>query len=75
MVSDPAQYRWSGHGEACGGGTKGDFKRAREMGFRLELAGDEIGYGADDVHHHEVTKNLADQRIPRDLAWLRMSSK
>ena len=30
MVDDPADYRWSGYGEAVGGGTKGDGKRARE---------------------------------------------
>ena len=30
MVSDPADYRWSGYGEAVGGGTKGNGKKARE---------------------------------------------
>jgi putative transposase len=30
MVKDPADYRWSSYGEAVGGGTKGDGKKARE---------------------------------------------
>ncbi len=30
MVSDPADYRWSGYGEAVGGGTKGNGKKSRE---------------------------------------------
>jgi putative transposase len=29
MVSDPADYRWSSYGEAIGGGTKGNGKKAR----------------------------------------------
>jgi len=29
MVSDPAGYRWSSYGEAIGGGTKGNGKKAR----------------------------------------------
>lgn len=29
MVSDPAEYRWSSYGEAIGGGTKGNGKKAR----------------------------------------------
>ena len=30
MVKDPADYRWSSYGEAIGGGTKGNGKKARE---------------------------------------------
>ena len=30
MVSDPADYRWSGYGEAVGGGNQGNGKKARE---------------------------------------------
>jgi putative transposase len=30
MVNDPADYRWSGYGEAVGGGAKGNGKKARE---------------------------------------------
>jgi hypothetical protein len=29
MVKDPADYRWSSHGEVIGGGTKGNGKKAR----------------------------------------------
>ncbi len=29
MVSDPAEYRWGSYGEAIGGGTKGNGKKAR----------------------------------------------
>ncbi len=29
MVEDPAEYRWSSYGEAIGGGTKGNGKKAR----------------------------------------------
>ena len=35
MVSDPAKYRWSGYGEAIGGGNKGNGKKARESLMRI----------------------------------------
>ena len=38
MVEDPADYRWSGYGEAVGGGAKGDGKRAREGIIRAWMA-------------------------------------
>ncbi len=38
MVADPAEYRWSGYGEACGGGAKGNGKRAREGLVRAWMA-------------------------------------
>jgi REP element-mobilizing transposase RayT len=38
MVADPAEYRWSGYGEAVGGGAKGDGKRAREGIVRAWMA-------------------------------------
>ena len=31
MVADPAGYRWSSYGEAVGGGSKGNGKKAREV--------------------------------------------
>lgn len=37
MVSDPAEYRWSSYGEAIGGGTKGNGKKAR-MGLMRACA-------------------------------------
>ena len=36
MVSDPADYRWSGYGEAIGGGKKGNGKKAK-MGLILTV--------------------------------------
>ena len=36
MVEDPADYRWSGYGEAVGGGRKGNGKKAR-MGLILAV--------------------------------------
>ncbi len=36
MVSDPADYRWSGYGEAIGGGMKGNGKKSR-MGLILAV--------------------------------------
>jgi len=38
MVNDPGEYRWSGYGEAVGGGSKGDGKRAREGIIRAWMA-------------------------------------
>jgi hypothetical protein len=38
IVKDPADYRWSSYGEAVGGGTKGDGKRAREGLVRAWMA-------------------------------------
>jgi len=38
MVTDPAEYCWSGYGEACGGGAKGDGKWAREGLVRAWMA-------------------------------------
>lgn len=40
MVSDPADYRWSGYGEAVGGGKKGNGKKAR-MGLILAVGNPE----------------------------------
>jgi hypothetical protein len=38
IVKDPADYRWSSYGEAVGGGTKGDGRRAREELVRAWMA-------------------------------------
>jgi len=48
MVEDPAAYRWSGYGEAMGGGPKGDGKKARAGLVRAIMA--HRGYGADARH-------------------------
>ena len=49
MVGDPADYRWSGYGEAIGGGKKGNGKKARDgliLAVRNPEAGDQIPEGA-----------------------------
>ena len=48
MVEDPAAYRWSGYGEAMGGGPKGDGKKARAGLVRALMAHE--GVGADARH-------------------------
>lgn len=45
MVKDPADYRWSGYGEAIGGGAKGNGKKARAGLVRALRA--HVGVGAD----------------------------
>jgi REP element-mobilizing transposase RayT len=45
IVEDPADYRWSGYGEAVGAGVKGDGKRAREGLVRAWMA--HKGWGPD----------------------------
>ena len=47
MVKDPAEYRWSSYGEAIGGGTKGNGKKARAGLVRAIRA--HRGSGADDA--------------------------
>ena len=48
MVSDPAEYRWSSYGEAVGGGTQGNGKRAREGLVRAWMS--HQGWEADARH-------------------------
>jgi REP element-mobilizing transposase RayT len=47
MVADPADYRWSGYGEAVGGGPKGNGKKAREGLVRACLSQDGAGFEAE----------------------------
>jgi REP element-mobilizing transposase RayT len=47
MVRDPAEYRWSGYGEAVGGGKKGNGKKAREGLVRAYLCDQGVGYEAE----------------------------
>ncbi len=46
MVPDPAAYRWSGYGEAAGGGRKGNGKKAREGLVRACLSHEGVGFDA-----------------------------
>jgi len=50
MVNDPAEYRWSGYGEAVGSGAKGDGKRAREGLVRAWMA--HKGWQGDAVYRN-----------------------
>jgi hypothetical protein len=47
MVRDPAEYQWSGYGEAVGGGKKGNGKKAREGLVRAYLCDQGVGYEAE----------------------------
>ena len=47
MVNDPADYRWSSYGEAVGGGTKGNGKKAREGLVRAYFCDQGVGFEAE----------------------------
>ncbi len=47
MVSDPAEYRWSSYGEAVGGGSKGNGKKAREGLVRAFMCHKGTGFEAE----------------------------
>jgi len=46
MASDPADYRWSGYGEAVGGGKKGNGKKSREGIVRACMSHKGAGFEA-----------------------------
>ena len=46
MVEDPADYRWSSYGEAVGGGSKGNGKKAREGLVRAVTSDTDAGFDA-----------------------------
>lgn len=46
IVADPAEYRWSGYGEAVGGGPKGNGKKARAGLVRACMSHHGVGYDA-----------------------------
>ena len=47
LVADPADYRWSSYGEAVGGGTKGNGKKAREGLVRAYFCDQGVGFEAE----------------------------
>jgi REP element-mobilizing transposase RayT len=47
MVADPAEYRWSSYGEAVGGGTKGNGKKAREGLVRACMSHQGVSFEAE----------------------------
>ena len=46
MVEEPAGYRWSSYGEAVGGGTKGNGKKARAELVRAITSDTDTGFDA-----------------------------
>ena len=46
MVEDPADYRWSSYGEAIGGGSRGNGKKAREGLVRAITSDTDTGFDA-----------------------------
>ena len=47
MVKDPANYRWSSYGEAIGGGTKGNGRKAREGLVRAYFCDQGVGFESE----------------------------
>lgn len=54
IVTDPAKYRWSSYGEAIGGGSKGNGKKAREGLVRACMS--HKGLGFDATKWNDVAK-------------------
>jgi len=48
MVEDPADYRWSSYGEAVGGGSRGNGKKAREGLVRAITSDTDTGFDAGE---------------------------
>ncbi len=67
MVKDPADYRWSSYGEAVGGGTQGDGKKAREGLVRAYLGDQGVGF--------EIEKWGEVSRLYRRLMGLSLGRK
>jgi hypothetical protein len=67
MVKDPADYRWSSYGEAVGGGTKGNGKKAREGLVRAWFC--DQGAGLEAEKWREVS------RLYRRLMGLSLDQK
>jgi REP element-mobilizing transposase RayT len=67
MVKDPADYRWSSYGEAVGGGTKGNGKKAREGLVRAYFCDQGVGF--------EVEKWREVSRLYRRLMGLALGRR
>ncbi|MEY3896832.1 MAG: hypothetical protein RLZZ214_2352, partial [Verrucomicrobiota bacterium] len=67
MVEDPAEYRWSSYGEAVGGGSKGNGKKAREGLVRACFCAQGVGF--------EVEKWPEVSRLYRRLMGLALGGK
>ena len=67
MVKDPADYRWSSYGEAVGGGTKGNGRKAREGLVRAYFSDQGVGF--------EIEKWRDVSRLYRRLMGLSLGKK
>ena len=67
MVKDPADYRWSSYGEAVGGGTKGNGKKARAGLVRAWFCDQGVGL--------EAEKWLEVSRLHRQLMGLALGRR
>jgi hypothetical protein len=69
MCTDPADYHWSGYGEAVGGGKKGNGKKAREGLVRACTIHKGAGFDADQWQEisriYRRTMGMALGRKPR----------
>lgn len=57
VCADPADYRWSGYGEAVGGGKKGNGKKAREGLVRTCMIHKGAGFDADQRQEDRLPGN------------------
>ncbi|MGJ8635086.1 MAG: transposase [Luteolibacter sp.] len=68
MVEDPAEYRWSSYGEAVGGGTRGNGKKAREGLVRAISSDTDTGFDSrkwkDASRRYRRLMGIALQRKP-----------
>ncbi len=66
MVEDPGEYRWSSYGEAVGGGSKGNGKKAREGLVRAISSDTDTGFDAgkwkDASRRYRLLLGMALQR-------------
>ena len=79
IVTDPAEYRWSGYGEAVGGGRKGNGKKAREGLVRACSSHEGAGYEAEKWREisrkYRVLMGMALERKPGNHSAMKHHSK
>jgi putative transposase len=78
IVSDPADYRWSSYGEAIGGGTKGNGKKARLGLMRActpQNYKSQISNLKEDKNEYDTEKWKETSRIYRRVMGLALGRK
>jgi REP element-mobilizing transposase RayT len=78
MVSDPAEYRWSSYGEAIGGGTKGNGKKARIGLMRACIPQNfksQISNLKEDKNEYDTEKWKETSRVYRRVMGLALGRK